>query len=214
MTESPPTGRRPHLSRRTVLRAGGSLALGAGLAAVAPATPAWAAQRGTPLCDEPGDSAAAQGIGSSDLAIPYYREHDGTWGYVFGDTWSGMQQYGDYLGSPLMLCQGGFDASGATPISFTWALPTGGRARQLFDWRLHRVRRTHVHPVHLGRHVHDRLRGKVREAAGRDPEPTAAVIDSQSVKADAVVGADSRGYDGAKKISPISPHRRQRRQNA
>ncbi|RZB13418.1 transposase [Streptomyces sp. F001] len=36
--------------------------------------------------------------------------------------------------------------------------------------------------------LHDRLRGKVREQAGRDPEPTAAVIDSQSVKADAVVG--------------------------
>ncbi|MEV0115293.1 IS5 family transposase [Streptomyces sp. NPDC050844] len=53
---------------------------------------------------------------------------------------------------------------------------------------------------------HDRLRGKVREAAGRDPEPTAAVIDSQSVKADAVVGADSRGYDGAKKINGRRRH--------
>ncbi|MEU8685766.1 transposase [Streptomyces sp. NPDC048611] len=41
--------------------------------------------------------------------------------------------------------------------------------------------------------LHDRLRGKVREAADRDPEPTAAVIDSQSVKGDAVVGAGSRG---------------------
>ena len=29
---------------------------------------------------------------------------------------------------------------------------------------------------------HDRLRGKVRERAGREAEPTAAVIDSQSVK--------------------------------
>lgn len=54
--------------------------------------------------------------------------------------------------------------------------------------------------------LHDRLRGKVREAAGRDPEPTAAVIDSQSVKADAVVGADSRGYDGAKKINGRRRH--------
>ncbi|MEO3768740.1 IS5 family transposase [Streptomyces sp. B8F3] len=54
--------------------------------------------------------------------------------------------------------------------------------------------------------LHDRLRGKAREAAGRDPEPTAAVIDSQSVKADAVVGADSRGYDGAKKINGRRRH--------
>ncbi|MCX4650263.1 MULTISPECIES: IS5 family transposase [Streptomyces] len=54
--------------------------------------------------------------------------------------------------------------------------------------------------------LHDRLRGKVREGAGRDPEPTAAVIDSQSVKADAVVGADSRGYDGGKKINGRRRH--------
>ncbi|MER8003457.1 DUF4185 domain-containing protein [Streptomyces sp. NPDC095613] len=127
--------RRSPISRRAVLKAGGVLALGTGPAVAAPAVPAWAAQRGTPLCDEPGDSAAAQGVGSSDLGIPYYREHDGTWGYVFGDTWSGMQQYGDYLGSPLMLCQSGFDASGATPVSFTWAMPTGGQARQLFAYR-------------------------------------------------------------------------------
>ncbi|MGI5447669.1 DUF4185 domain-containing protein [Streptomyces sp. CA-243310] len=135
MPEPSRPGRRPPVSRRTVLRAGGGLALGAGLAAFAPATAAWAAQRGTPLCDEPGDSAAAQGLGSGDLGIPYHREHDGTWGYVFGDSWSEMQQYGDYLGSPVMLCQSGFDPSGATPVSFTWAMPTGGRAGQMFDYR-------------------------------------------------------------------------------
>ncbi|MFF3584330.1 transposase [Streptomyces mirabilis] len=48
---------------------------------------------------------------------------------------------------------------------------------------------------------HDRLRGRVREKAGRDPEPSTGVIDSQSVKADAVVGADSRGFDGGKLIN-------------
>ena len=53
---------------------------------------------------------------------------------------------------------------------------------------------------------HDRLRGKVREQAGREAEPTAAVIDSQSVKADAVVGAGSRGYDGGKKINGRRRH--------
>ncbi|MEU2588270.1 hypothetical protein ABZ612_36550 [Streptomyces avermitilis] len=36
---------------------------------------------------------------------------------------------------------------------------------------------------------------------GRDAQPTAGVIDSQSVKADAVVGADSRGFDGGKLVN-------------
>jgi transposase len=54
--------------------------------------------------------------------------------------------------------------------------------------------------------LHDRLRGKVREAAGRDPEPTAGAIDSQSVKADSVVGAGSRGWDGGKKINGRRRH--------
>ncbi|MFI6951810.1 IS5 family transposase [Streptomyces sp. NPDC050422] len=54
--------------------------------------------------------------------------------------------------------------------------------------------------------LHDRLRGKVRERAGREAEPTAAVIDSQSVKADVVVGAGSRGYDGGKKINGRRRH--------
>ncbi|MCC9311599.1 IS5 family transposase [Kitasatospora sp. RB6PN24] len=53
---------------------------------------------------------------------------------------------------------------------------------------------------------HDRLRRKVRKQAGRDPEPTAGVIDSQSVKADAVVGADSRGFDGGKLINGRKRH--------
>jgi transposase len=53
---------------------------------------------------------------------------------------------------------------------------------------------------------HDRLRGHVRVRAGREGEPTAAVIDSQSVKADAVVGADSRGFDGGKLINGRKRH--------
>ena len=52
----------------------------------------------------------------------------------------------------------------------------------------------------------DRLRGRVREQAGRDPEPSAGVIDSQSVKADAVVGADSRGFDGGKLVNGRKRH--------
>ncbi|MGW3274617.1 transposase, partial [Streptomyces kronopolitis] len=44
--------------------------------------------------------------------------------------------------------------------------------------------------------LHDRLRRRVCVQEGRDPERSAGIIDSQSVKADAVVGAGSRGFDG------------------
>ncbi|MFI1106207.1 IS5 family transposase [Streptomyces melanogenes] len=58
----------------------------------------------------------------------------------------------------------------------------------------------------LAREFHDRLRGQVRVAEGRDTEPTAAVIDSQSVKAAASVPAATRGYDGGKKINGRRRH--------
>jgi transposase len=45
---------------------------------------------------------------------------------------------------------------------------------------------------------HDRLRGRVREAEGRLEEPTAGIIDSQSVRAASSVPAATRGYDGGK----------------
>jgi transposase len=57
----------------------------------------------------------------------------------------------------------------------------------------------------LVREFHDRLRAAVREKLGRDAEPSTGVIDSQSVKADAVVGADSRGFDGGKLINGRIP---------
>ncbi|KUL40184.1 hypothetical protein [Streptomyces regalis] len=44
---------------------------------------------------------------------------------------------------------------------------------------------------------HDRMRAAVRTAEGREPEPTAAVIDSQSVKAAAGVRSSTCGYHGA-----------------
>jgi transposase len=49
--------------------------------------------------------------------------------------------------------------------------------------------------------LHDALRARVRTAAGRDSEPTAAVIDSQSVRAADTVPRTSRGWDNAKKTS-------------
>ena len=52
--------------------------------------------------------------------------------------------------------------------------------------------------------VHDELRRQCRIAAGRKPEPTAAIIDSQSVKAAETVASGSRGYDAGKKIMAAS----------
>jgi transposase len=45
------------------------------------------------------------------------------------------------------------------------------------------------------------LRRLVRTAEGRDPDPTACVIDTQSVKTSANVPAASQGYDAGKKIA-------------
>uniref|UniRef100_A0AAU2UVR7 IS5 family transposase n=1 Tax=Streptomyces sp. NBC_00003 TaxID=2903608 RepID=A0AAU2UVR7_9ACTN len=58
----------------------------------------------------------------------------------------------------------------------------------------------------LVKELHDRLRGRVREAEGRKGEPTAAIIDSQSVKGAASVPSVSRGYDGGKKINGRRRH--------
>ena len=54
--------------------------------------------------------------------------------------------------------------------------------------------------------LHDRLRDQARIAAGRDPRPTAAVIDSQSVKAADTVPKASRGWDNAKKVNGRKRH--------
>ncbi|MGW2721616.1 IS5 family transposase [Streptomyces sp. NPDC001492] len=48
--------------------------------------------------------------------------------------------------------------------------------------------------------VHDLLRDKARRAHGRSSEPTAAVVDAQSVKTSANVAETSQGIDVGKKI--------------
>ena len=54
--------------------------------------------------------------------------------------------------------------------------------------------------------LHDALRAAARLAAGRNAEPTAAVIDSQSVRAAATVPKASRGWDNAKKVNGRKRH--------
>jgi transposase len=58
----------------------------------------------------------------------------------------------------------------------------------------------------ITQHLLDCLRDRVRLAQGRAATPTAAVVDSQSVKAAETVAADSRGYDAGKKINGRKRH--------
>jgi transposase len=47
--------------------------------------------------------------------------------------------------------------------------------------------------------MHDLLRRRVREQAGRSPEPTAAIIDARAVKASSNVPEAAQGYDAGKR---------------
>nr|WP_199434823.1 IS5 family transposase [Qaidamihabitans albus] len=54
--------------------------------------------------------------------------------------------------------------------------------------------------------IRDALREQLRLRAGRDRYPSAAAIDSQSVRAAETVGKPTRGYDGGKKVDGRKRH--------
>jgi putative transposase len=54
--------------------------------------------------------------------------------------------------------------------------------------------------------LHDGLREQVRLAEGRNATPTAAIMDSQSVRAAETVAKTSRGYDAGKKVNGRKRH--------
>lgn len=54
--------------------------------------------------------------------------------------------------------------------------------------------------------IRDRLREQVRVRADRQPRPSAAAIDSQTVRAAETVSTATRGWDGAKKLNGRKRH--------
>jgi DDE family transposase len=57
-----------------------------------------------------------------------------------------------------------------------------------------------------GNRMHNALREQVRLADGRHPQPSAALVDSRSVRAAETVARSSRGFDGGRKVNGRKRH--------
>ena len=54
--------------------------------------------------------------------------------------------------------------------------------------------------------LHDTLRERVRAAEGRKAQPSAGIVDAQSIRGADTVGKETRGYDAGKKINGRKRH--------
>lgn len=95
-------------------------------------------------------------------------------------------------------------------VNGMWSVLRGGCPWRLMppdvpNWRTVSVSVREWKPAGIWEQVHTALRRQLRTVLGREPEPGAALLESQSVKTSAVRG-DERGSDGGKNMHGRKRH--------